>query len=322
MANIIDGGHYQEGVAMLASAKAGWEVKQLAGAIGAEVRGIDLEKATPEDAKTLSSLLVDHGVLFFPDQRNLTEAGHIAFGKLFGRTGPHPNQSHMNNKENNEFYVLTGSKKQVADAWHTDLTCEEHPPVASVLRLAEIPPVGGDTMWTSLVAAYDALSPPMQHICDGLTAYHNANVHGMPEKGTIHPVVRTHPVSGKKALYVNGNFTKRIVEMSAEESKVFLDYLVKWVADPRFTVRYRWNKGDVAMWDNRQTQHCVVHDFVLEAGEERLAQRVTIQGDTPLPGGDAPRWAPFPGRHQEDRPLLQHLRKVGMIPGRGQQAKL
>lgn len=313
--HVIDAGHYQEGVAMPAATAAGWEVRRLAGAIGVEVCGLDLEKATTEDAKTLSSLLVDHGVIFFPNHQNLTEEGHIAFGKLFGRTGPHPNQLHMNDKDSGEFYVLAGTKRQVADRWHTDLTCEEHPPVASVLRLKEVPPVGGDTMFTSLVAAYEALSPPMQQICDGLTAYHNANVHGMPEKGTIHPVVRKHPVTGKKLLYVNGNFTKRIVEMSAEESRMFLDYLSRWVTDPRFTCRYRWSAGDVAMWDNRQTQHCVVHDFVLEEGEERLAQRVTIQGDTPVAGADAPRWAPFPGRHQDDRELIQHLRKVGMMPG-------
>lgn len=317
--NLVDGAHYQEGVAMPAAAKAGWEVKRLAGNIGAEVRGLDLEKATHEDAKILSSLMVELGVLFFPEQHNLTEEGHIAFGKLFGQTGAHPNQSHMNNKENNEFYELVGSKRQIADAWHTDLTCEEHPPVASVLRLTRIPPVGGDTMWTNLIAAYEALSPPLQAMVDGLTAYHNANVHGMPEKGTIHPVVRKHPVTGKKLLYVNGNFTKRIVEMSADESKVFLDYLSKWVADPRFTVRYRWNAGDVALWDNRFTQHCVVNDFILEPGQERHAQRVTIQGDTIEAGADAPRWAPFPGRHQEDRMLIKHLRSVGMMPG---QAKL
>merc|ERR1719171_495438 len=109
--------------------------------------------------------------------------------------------------------------------------------------------------------AYDALSPPMQAICDGLTAYHNANAHGFPERGAIHPVVRRHPVTGRKLLYVNDPFMKRIVEMSADESRAFHKHLVRHVTDPRFTVRYRWHEGDVVMWDNRQTMHCVVNDF-------------------------------------------------------------
>lgn len=165
----------------------------------------------------------------------------------------------------------------------------------------------GELKRTNLCAAYDALSPSMKALRDGLTALNTANIHDIPNKGYIHPVVRKHRVTGRKALYVNGNFTKRIVELSADESKVLLEYLINWVKDPRFTVRWHWTQGAVAMWDNRQTQHCVVNDFDREVDGERLAQRVTIQGDIVQPGSDdAPRWSarlPFQVMHNPGKVL-------------------
>lgn len=319
--------------AMVAATKGGWEVTRLAGALGAEVRGLDLAKATPEDAKKVMGLLAEHCVLFFKDQHDLTEAQHMAFGHLIGPTAGHPADKSPLKGELLQLKALKSADRPlVVDEWHTDLTCEVVPPIASILRIVKCPKVGGDTMFANLCAAYDALSPPLKDLCDGLTALHDANQHGMPSKQAIHPVVREHPVTGRKLLYVNTIFTKRIVEMSAEESKVFLAYLQNHVHDPRFTVRYHWEEGTVGIWDNRQTMHCVVNDFDPDLDGERVVHRCTVQGNpqagdyTALSGvgqeagaaseKSAPLrgWAPFPGRHQEDRPLIQHLRKVGKMP--------
>jgi taurine dioxygenase len=139
-----------------------------------------------------------------------------------------------------------------------------------------------------MVAAFDELSPPLQDLCEGLTALHDAAAHGKPESMTIHPVVRVHPVTRRKSLFVNEHFTRRIVELSHEESDHLLGYLTRWASNPRFTVRYRWSKGTVAMWDNRCTQHFVLNDF----DEERIIQRVTVMGDRPE-AASPPRWPPY-----------------------------
>jgi taurine dioxygenase len=175
--------------------------------------------------------------------------------------------------------------------------------------MVRCPPVGGDTMWASLYAAFEELSAPMQELCEGLSALHDALPHNHPEQMTVHPVVRVHPLTGRKALYVNEHFTRRIVEMNATESEVLLRYLTGWVQNPRFTVRYRWAQGTVAMWDNRCTQHFVLNDFE----GERVIQRVTIMGDKPE--GAEPRWQPWvrPGRlsaaSRHDRQLYQYFER-------------
>ena len=226
-----------------------WQVKRLAGALGAEIRGVDLKSPGRDDIERIKTLLVEHQVLFFPDQ-DLGVDEHVALGPHFG-----------------------------------------------------------DTMWTSLTAAYDALSAPMKALCEGLTALHDAAPHNRPDQMAIHPVVRVHPDSGRKALYVNEHFTRRIVEMSAGESRMLLDYLTRWVASNEFTVRYRWAEGTVAMWDNRSTQHCVLNDFE----GERIIHRVTIMGDEPR-GACEPRWPPWvrPGRRsatsRHDRQLYMFLK--------------
>ena len=163
-------------------------------------------------------------------------------------------------------------------------------------------------MWANLYAAFEELSAPMQELCEGLTALHDALPHNHPEQMAVHPVVRVHPVTGRKALYVNEHFTRRIVEMNATESDTLLRYLTGWVQNPRFTVRYRWTEGTVAMWDNRCTQHFVLNDFT----GERVIQRVTVMGDKPQ--GARPRWQPWvrPGRasatSRHDRQLYQYLK--------------
>jgi taurine dioxygenase len=278
------------------------EVTRLAGALGAEVRGIDLARATGADAERIRALLVEHGVLFFPAQR-VTVEQHVALGRHFGPLEAHP---HLKNPytQHPELFELAASHGGIADEWHTDLTFLPSPSLLSILHMVKCPAVGGDTMWTNLCAAYDALSAPLRELCDGLTALHDATPHGQPDKMTVHPVVRVHPDTGRRALYVNEHFTRRIVELSAPESEALLGFLTRWVQQPRFTVRYRWSEGALGIWDNRSTQHFVIADFV----GERVIQRVTVMGDQPK--GNDPRWPAWKpslvsAQTRHDRQLLK-----------------
>ena len=287
----------------------GLRVTPLAGALGAEVRGVALADAGPAETAMVWRLLGEHMVLFFPGQF-LTIEQHVAFGRHFGPLDRHP---HLKNPftEHPEVFELAASAGGVADEWHTDLTFLAEPSLCSILNMVRCPPVGGDTMWTNLERAYDELSAPLRDLCDGLTALHDASPHGRPESMAVHPVVRVHPETGRRALYVNEHFTRRIVELSHAESNVLLGFLTSWVHDERFTVRYRWAEGTVGLWDNRCTQHYVLNDFV----GERIIQRVTVMGDRPIgdrPIGDPPRWEPFTrsrasAQSRHDRQLRRFL---------------
>lgn len=289
-----------------------WEVTRLAGALGAEIRGPDISSISADEIEAIKALLLEHLVIFLPGQ-SPSQSDHVDFGAQFGPLEGHPNLS----KDSNalpEIFELAASQGGVADEWHTDLTFQEKPALMSILHMVTCPPTGGDTMWTSLYAAYEELSEPMKMLCDGLTALHDALPHNHPEQTAIHPVVRFHPVTGRKALYVNEHFTRRIVEMNATESEAVLSYLTRWVSNPRFTVRYHWEPGTIGIWDNRCTQHFVLNDF---AGE-RVIQRVTVMGDE-VEGAQPPRWKPWirDGRlsatSRHDRQLFMHLRSNGRI---------
>jgi len=289
-----------------------WQIKKLAGALGAEITGPDISNVNEKDIDALKALLIEHLVIFLPDQSPTVQA-HIDFGRHFGKLEGHPNLSGDSDLPP-ELFQLTASQGGVADEWHTDLTFQEQPALMSILHMMKCPETGGDTMWTSLYAAYDELSEPMKNLCDGLTALHDALPHNHPEQTSIHPVVRVHPVTRRKALYVNEHFTRRIVEMNATESDALLGYLTNWVSNPRFTVRYTWQPGTICIWDNRCTQHFVLNDFV----GERIIQRVTIVGDQ-VDGPEAPRWEPWirDGRlsatSRHDRQLYMHLKVAGRI---------
>ncbi len=280
-------------------------VDRLSAALGAEVRGLDLAAADEAMAAQIADLLAAHHVLFFPDQ-HLPIDRHVALGRFFGPLEQHP---HLTNAylEHPEVFELAASKGGIADEWHTDLTFLAQPSTMSVLNMVRCSDTGGDTMWTNLHLAFEELSAPLQELCEGLTAMHDATPHGRPERRAIHPVVRLHPVSGRKVLYVNEHFTRRIVELSHPESELLLGYLTRWVQQPRFTVRHRWTEGTIALWDNRCTQHFVVNDF----DGERIIQRVTVMGDQPV--GPGARWAPHTARRgattQHDRPLKAALRE-------------
>jgi len=281
-------------------------VQRLSGSLGAEIRGIDLRRATPEDAERIHDLLMQHMVLFFPEQ-HLDPDEHIAFGRLFGPLEAHP---HLEmERERPEFFELRAfdGAGGVADEWHSDLSCTEHPSKIAILQAKVVPEVGGDTMWSNACKAYDELTAPMRDLCDGLTAFHNAAPHLQPEKGHIHPVVRVHPETGRRSLFVNEHFTRRIVELSDAESALLLGHLTRWMQQPRFTVRYRWTAGTIAMWDNRCTQHHVLNDFE----GERMIQRVTVMGDDPQPAVPLPRWEPYGSRTDvswRDRPMRRQLK--------------
>ena len=285
------------------------DASRLAGSLGAEVRGLRLAETGPEHVQSILDLLAEHLVLFFPDQ-HLTPDEHIAFGRLFGRLEGHPNVAL--DAERPEFFELkaTGGAGAIADEWHSDLTCEAEPSVYAILQMKTCPEVGGDTLWANMYEAYEELSPPMKDLCEGLTALHDASPHGTPERKAIHPVVRVHPVTGRKSLFVNQHFTRRIVEMSHEESEALLTYLIGHASRTRFTVRYHWSEGTIAMWDNRCTQHFVLSDFE----GERVIQRVTVMGDRPEPARP-PRYLPYDGKVSaatwRDQPLRQFLAEQG-----------
>lgn len=283
-----------------------WEVKRLAGALGAEVRGVTLAGASSVDIAAIKALLLEHLVLFFPGQ-DIDVDSHVALGRHFGQLEGHPNLKNPHT-QHPELFELAATSGGVADEWHTDITFQEQPALMSILNMVKCPETGGDTMWSSLYQAFEELSAPMKDLCEGLTALHDALPHNRPEKMAIHPVVRVHPETGRKALYVNEHFTRRIVEMNSTESDTLLRYLTQWVTNPRFTVRYRWQEGTIAMWDNRCTQHFVLNDFE----GERIIQRVTVMGDQPT-GAQNPRWEPWvrPGRlsatSRHDRQLFKFL---------------
>ncbi|MFT4799721.1 MAG: taurine dioxygenase [Candidatus Azotimanducaceae bacterium] len=282
-------------------------VRRLSGSLGAEITGIDLADVTAADIDWIKATLCEHMVLFFPNQ-NLDAEHHVALGRSFGQLEGHP---HLKNPVNGfpEIFELTASAGGVADEWHTDITFQEQPALMSILKMVKCPEVGGDTMWTNLCHAFDELSEPLQKMCEGLTALHDAQPHNRPDQMAIHPVVRVHPVTGKKALYVNEHFTRRVVETNATESEMLLSYLTSWVKNPRFTVRYQWSEGTIAMWDNRCTQHFVLNDFE----GERVIQRVTVTGDQPE-GVNPPAWKPWTrdGRlsatSRHDRQLYMYMK--------------
>ena len=285
-----------------------WQIRRLAAALGAEVTGLRLADTTDDDKAEIRRLLHKHQVLFFPDQHMEVE-DHIVFGRYFGPLEGHPNLKHRTPLENPELFRLEASSGGIADEWHTDLTFLPRPSLMSILNMKQCPEVGGDTMWCNLFAAYEGLSAPLRELCDGLSALHDALPHERADRMTIHPLVRVDPESGRKALYVNEHFTRRIVEMNAQESDLLLGYLTKWVQQPAFTVRYSWRAGTIGMWDNRYTQHYVINDFV----GERVIERVTVMGDHPQ--GAAPRWQPWPGQtgrsamYRHDRQLSRYLKQ-------------
>ena len=260
-------------------------VRPVSGALGAEVFGVDLTRLDDERFAEIRSLWLEHLVLFFPGQE-LDPDAHVAFARRFGEPEIHPYSAKLDDAHP-EIMLLDSVQ---TDTFHTDVTFSETPPPASILHMVVCPSLGGDTIWTNQYLAFETLSPPMRDLVSGLTARHNAWPMGHPEISADHPAVRTHPETGRDALYVNSGFTSHFLELRRAESDALLDYLYRWSSQPGFQCRYRWAEGTVAVWDNRCTQHYGVWDYT----ERRLLQRVTVlDGERPV--GPLPRWAPFEG---------------------------
>lgn len=277
------------------------EIEPLTGSIGAEVSGIALSGDLPaEVVAALSDALVKHKVLFFRDQAITTEQ-HLAFGRRFGELEVHPFSEALKGFENDdsasEILVIESTAKQpiAADEWHSDVTWRRDPSLGSILRCRVCPPVGGDTLWADMAAAFEGLDDATRSLISGLTALHDweAFRKGMRAKGISesriatlqeqfppveHPVVRTHPVSGAKVIYVNRSFTVGIKGMKESESRALLERLYALASIPDYQVRFRWQVDSVAFWDNRSTQHYATKDFY---PRHRLMERVTVVGDRP-----------------------------------------
>ena len=280
-----------------ASAEQSIEVSPRTCAIGADVYGIDLSQPLDDAGfATVKAALHKHLVLFFHDQ-TLTPETHIDFASRFGEMEIHEFFTPLG--EHPEISVLEHDKDRppISDSWHSDVTYRAKPSMASVLYARDIPPNGGDTLWLSAYAAFDALSAPMQEFLSGLTAEHDylhaykplllqqddgherVREAAQNTPPVQHPVVVTHPVTGKRLLYVNPTFTSRIIELSASESDALLGMLFKHLLSPDFQMRFKWRENDVAIWDNRATQHYATGDYY---PEYRRMHRITVGGDRPL----------------------------------------
>lgn len=257
------------------------DVRPVSGALGAEVRGVALADVDDGLFDEIHRLLLEHLVLFFPDAAGLEPADHKDFGRRFGPLEVHDLLPKLPGHD--EIVVLDSDQGAKADVWHTDVTFSPSPPVASILQIVRSPEVGGDTMWSNQYLAYEALSAPIRELVDGLTAIHVLE-HGSYRGEAEHPVVRVHPETGRRSLYVNRMFTRRIPQLTAGESAALLAHLFDVSESPQRVCRYRWVEGAVAVWDNRATQHYAVNDY----SERRIGRRVTVLGDNPK--GDAPRW--------------------------------
>ena len=243
-------------------------------ALGAEVRGANLHEPDTATIDTLRQALVTHQVLFF-EPHELAVHEHQALAAAFGEIAPH-DELPLVDDEYDVIHLDTGEKAPTAEWWHADVTCAPAPPMGSLLHMQITPDRGGATHFASMTRAWEALSEPMKQRLEGLTARHDS--WWQPLQSSIHPVVRTHPESGRKLIFVNYIFTKQIVELPEDESDALLQELFDHTAREEFSVRHEWSPFELALWDNRATHHRVDNDF----GEaRRRIHRVTIQGDRP-----------------------------------------
>jgi taurine dioxygenase len=288
------------------------QVRPVAGHIGADISGVDISKPlTADQVAAIQHALYAHKVIFFRNQA-LDHASQIAFGRQFGElTYAHPHDEAppqgypeiftvdpvLYEKRYGEDFRKEYRRRQYSyfSGWHTDVTAAVNPPAGSILRAEVAPEIGGDTQWTNLVAAYQGLSEPVRKFVDTLRAEHRYGGGYAPGKHgskyekriqdnllvAIHPVVRVHPVTKEKGLFVNPGFTSHIVDVSAQESRAILDLLYGELTKPEYTVRFRWEPGSVAFWDNRATAHLAPSD-IDHLDLRRTLHRVTLVGDVPV----------------------------------------
>ena len=262
--------------------------------IGAEIDGVDLSQPLGNQTfKEVHDALMEHQVIFFRDQE-MTVEQHKAFAVLFGELHIHPvfGEGAAGHPELLIFHVDENTKHPAGTfGWHSDVSADAEPPMGSILYLTEVPSTGGDTLFASMYAAYDDLSHTMQRFLSGLTAVH-ASDHVYDDReeesrqnrdganpAAEHPVVRTHPVTGRKALFVNERFTTHIKDLESSESKAILDMLFAHIRQPNYHCRFKWRRNSVAFWDNRCAQHFAMFDYHPEV---RHGYRFTVKGDRPV----------------------------------------
>jgi taurine dioxygenase len=295
---------FRPGPRQLTRTPAGWAdqpytrvtLQPMSPTIGAVVSGVTMADAVDAELfEELNRALLEWKVLFFRDQ-HLTPAQQSAFAANWGALEAHPFIGLRDDQpeETPEVVRLEKGPKTggFENVWHSDVTWRVTPSLGSILRAVEVPPVGGDTLWADMGAAYDGLSDSIKERIDGLVAVHdwyNTFGRGMdaatrdalrPDFPAVdHPVVRAHPETGRKTLYVNQAFTQHIVGLDPEDSRDLLGYLYNQAAFPEYQCRFRWSVGDVAFWDNRSTQHYAVSDYF---PQRRVMERITIVGDRPV----------------------------------------
>ena len=267
-------------------------VTKLTPILGAELGGVDLSK--PLGNQTMHEIhraLAENSVVFFRDQ-NISDEQHLAFGRNFGDLHIHPAAPAVaGHPELMVIHADKDSPRANGERWHSDVSCDTEPPMGSILYIKECPPLGGDTLFASMYAAYEALSDRMKAYLDGLTAIHDGEEnyrgtyanYGIKDKPVYpraeHPIIRTHPVTGKKALYVNRGFTRRIVGVSRDESEGMLRFLFDHAENDLFQCRFKWRANSIAFWDNRCVQHRAMWDYWPAT---RSGHRVTVKGDKPV----------------------------------------
>ena len=268
-----------------------FEARPLSPVIGAELLGIDLAQPLSDAAiGEVRRALLQYKVVFFREQ-TITRAQHIAFARRFGELEIHP-ATPKDQADREVLRIAHGPDNRGRENnWHSDVTWREKPSLGSILRAIELPSVGGDTLFSDMVAAYEGLSPEMQRFTASLTAVHDiARVFAKRlGKSTEemhaqyppmeHPVIRTHPETGKNLIYVNTGFTSHIKGLSKTESDWLLDHLYRQAAIPEYQCRFRWAPGSIAFWDNRACQHYAASDYYPAV---RIMERVTIAGDRPF----------------------------------------
>lgn len=269
------------------------EIHPVTPSFGAEVSDLDLGTlCEPGVLAELEKAWLDYKVLFFRDQGHITTEQHVAFCRQFGELEIHPFAPPKPGYPEVLLVVANEARKGNENTWHSDVTWRAEPSRGSMLRAIEVPPCGGDTLFSDMERAYEGLSPELQARLEGLTAMHDllyvagtivgpdaakAMTETYPPVG--HPVVRTHPATGRRSLYVNAAFTTHIVGLHRDESEMLLQYLYRQAAVPEHQCRLRWAPGTVALWDNRCVQHYAVSDYWPAS---RLMERVTIVGDRPV----------------------------------------
>ena len=277
------------------------DVRPVSGALGAEILGVDLNQADEETIEQIHRAFLQYHVIFFRDQ-SLSIDSHKDFARRFGTLNIHPQYVPLKGHPE----VLSVTKEpldihNVGGVWHSDLTFLERPPMGSILYALEVPDRGGDTQFANQMLAYESLTEACQNLLSGLRALHSdrglserkeaqkrnatrslkiaESAMDQPPVANLHPVVRTHPQTGRKSLFANRAFTIHFEDMTEEESRSFLNFLYEHAVKPEFTCRFRWKKHSIAMWDNRCVQHYALNDY---AGKRRHMHRVTVDGDKPF----------------------------------------